>query len=61
MRFLIEVVADDVEDAVPLIREAATRLKGGRIKSGEIVNYCQGAYRVTIEDDTSKAPGPGGS
>ena len=54
MRFLIEVVADSVEDAVPLIREVATRLKGGkggRIKSGETTNHCIGDYRVIIHED----------
>jgi hypothetical protein len=49
MRFLIEVVADDVDDAVTLIREAATLLKQGRIVSGRIINHCIGDYRVIVD------------
>jgi hypothetical protein len=52
MKIVIEVVVDETEDAVPLIREVATRLRRGRIKSGETVEYCIGDYRVTFLDES---------
>ena len=53
MKVVIEVVVDETEDAVPLIREVATKLKRGRgIVSGETVNYCLGDYRVTLLDES---------
>lgn len=54
MRFLLEVVADDAEDAVPLIREAATRLKRGKVKHGEIVNACIGDWRMQIQEEAER-------
>lgn len=58
MRFLIEVVADDTADAVPLIREVAALLKKGRVVSGRTVNHCIGNYRVIVHDDESKQSVP---
>lgn len=52
MKVVIEVVVDETEDAVPLIREVATKLKKGRIVSGEVTNYCLGDYRVTLIDES---------
>lgn len=52
MKVVIEVVVDETEDAVPLIREVATKLKRGRIVSGETINYCLGDYRVTLVDES---------
>ncbi len=50
VRIVIEVLADEVADTIPLIREVATRLKKGKIESGKTVNYCIGDYRVVIEE-----------
>jgi hypothetical protein len=53
MKVVIEVVVDEVADAVPLIREVATKIKrGGGIASGQIVSYCLGDYRVTLLDES---------
>ncbi len=53
MKVVIEVVVDETEDAVPLIREVATKLKrGGGIVSGRTVDYCLGSYRVTFLDES---------
>ena len=47
------LVVDEVADAVPLIREVATKIKrGGGIASGQIVRYCLGDYRVTLLDES---------
>jgi hypothetical protein len=53
MKVVIEVVVDETEDAVPLIREVATKLKRGKgIVNGAIVNYCLGDYRVTFFEES---------
>jgi hypothetical protein len=51
MRFVIEVVADDREDAANLLREAARKIKRGNEVSGQEVNYCLGDYRIFVEKD----------
>ena len=59
MKVVIEVVVDEVEDAVPLIREVASKLKRGRgIVSGETVNYCLGDYRVTLVNESIDVVSP---
>ena len=46
-------MVDEFEDAVPLIREVATKIKrGSGIVSGRTVNYCLGDYRVTFVDES---------
>lgn len=50
MRVLIEAVADDREDIATLIREAAGKVKRGKERSGETVNYCLGDYRVIVDE-----------
>lgn len=54
MRFFIEVVADDRDDAVSLIREAATRIKRSRETQGETVTHCIGDYRVRVYGDDAR-------
>jgi len=51
MRVVVEVLADDRDDAIQLLREAARRLKGRRESSGETVNSCIGDYRITVQDE----------
>lgn len=57
MKITIEILADDVPDAVNLIREVAVKLKRGTIKSGETVNYCLGDYRVIVDEDNGEGQG----
>ena len=51
MRFVIEVVADDRDDAANLLREAAHKIKRGKEKSGGEVNHCIGDYRIFVGED----------
>lgn len=51
MRVVIEVVADEREEIVTLVREVATKLKRRREESGKTVNYCMGDYRVLVSDE----------
>lgn len=56
MKLVIEVVVDEAEDAVPLIREVASRITRGKgLVSGATVNYCLGDYRVTLFDESIDA------
>lgn len=59
MKVTIEVLADDRDDIVTLVREIATKLKRRKEESGRTVNYCMGDYRVIVEDDPD-APLPEG-
>ncbi len=56
MRFFIEVIADDRDDAVNLLREAATHIKKKREEHGKTVNHCIGDYRVRVYDEDEATP-----
>ena len=58
MRVLVEVVADDRDGVVLLLREIATNVKRRRELSGKEVNYCLGDYRVTVEDEPEASAPP---
>lgn len=51
MKLTIEVIADEREEVVVLAREAITKVKRGKEKSGETVSYCMGDYRIIVEED----------
>lgn len=51
MKVTIEVLADDRDDVVTLVREIATKLKRRKEESGKTVNYCMGDYRVIVENE----------
>ena len=54
MRFVIEVVADEREDAADLLRDAARKIKHGKEQDGKEINHCIGDYRVFVGQDLYK-------
>lgn len=50
IRVRIEVVADDREDAVSLLKDAVRLVSRAKESSGETVNSCIGDYRITLEE-----------
>ena len=51
MRFVIEVVADDRDDAYVLLREAARKIKQDMERHGHENNHCIGDYRIFVGED----------
>lgn len=51
MRFVIEVVADDRENAVRLLRDAALKIKRCEERHGRENNHIIGDYRIFVGED----------
>ncbi len=56
MKVVIEVVADEREDVVALVREAAGILKRSKEESGVTQSYCLGDYRVIVTEEAEVEP-----
>jgi hypothetical protein len=54
MRFVIEVVADNREDAADLLRDATRKIKHGKEQHNKEINHCIGDYRVFVGEDLYK-------
>lgn len=54
MRITIEVVADEREDAIQLLKTAVVALRRGKEASGAEINHCVGDYRIVVEEDAPK-------
>lgn len=52
MKLTIEVVADELDEAIQLGRDALREAAQGRAKSGEVIcsNTCLGDYRLIVEE-----------
>lgn len=57
MRIIVEVVADDRDDAAALLRDVATKIKRGKEDNAREVNNCIGDYRVLVYEATPDAAG----
>jgi hypothetical protein len=51
MRFVIEVIADNRDDAANLLRVAADKIRRSKERHEREVNYCIGDYRIFVGED----------
>lgn len=56
MKVTIEVIADDRDDVLVLLRAAVRELKSAKEKNAEAQQSCLGVYRVVVEEEQTPEP-----